>query len=347
MSKHKFTLTEQTSFKDIVQQIDVNGVGFLAIVDPDDKLMGIVTDGDVRRCIIRDEVNLKSLINANPLFWPEGKSIKGVAVFMKNKKIKHLPLVDENKILKEVICFDDLAFDLKINPVVLMAGGLGTRLMPLTQDTPKPLLKVNGKPILHYLIESFVDVGFHEFYITVNYLKEKIMDYFGDGSNFGIKINYIIEEKRTGTAGSLFYLKNLIKQDFIVMNSDLVTDINMLNVLDYHIKNRNIATMCSKTRYYQVPFGVIETKEENKIESIKEKPSYNYEINAGIYILSPSIFEFIPNEDFLDMPDLFKLLIDRNLNVHKYNIDSTGNWFDIGSIEDFSYLSDNYQKYFQ
>ena len=105
--------------------------------------------------------------------------------------------------------------------------------------------------------------------------------------------------------------------------------------------------MCSKTRYYQVPFGVIETKEENKIESIKEKPSYNYEINAGIYVLSPSIFEFIPNGDFLDMPDLFKLLIDRKLSVHKYNIDSTGNWFDIGSIEDFSHLSDNYQKYFQ
>ena len=224
-----------------------------------------------------------------------------------------------------------------------MAGGLGTRLRPLTQDTPKPLLKVGNKPILETIIENFAKYGFVNITISVNYKADMIKEYFGDGSALGVNIDYIEESKRLGTAGALSLIKERPQEPFFVMNADLLTNVNFEHLLDFHLLERSVATMCVREYDYQVPYGVIET-DGSLITSIKEKPLHKFFVNAGIYTLSPQVFEYIPKDEFYDMPTLFEDIIANNLKsvsfpIHEY-------WLDIGRMEEFEQAQNEYNEVF-
>ena len=224
-----------------------------------------------------------------------------------------------------------------------MVGGLGTRLRPLTENTPKPMLKVGDKPILETIIENFAKYGFVNITLSVNYKSNIIKSYFGNGSEFGVNIDYIEEQKRLGTAGALSLLTNKPTEPFFVMNGDLLTNVNFEHLLDFHMQNNSNATMCVREYEQQVPFGVVNI-EDGKIKSIQEKPTNKFFVSAGIYLLSPEVLDLIPNNEYYDMPILFDELIRNNKNVVSFPLREY--WLDIGRIEEYQKANEEYDEVF-
>jgi dTDP-glucose pyrophosphorylase len=331
-TKHKLILNSDATFEKAVELIDANGNGFLPVVDENDILLGILTDGDIRKGLIKKKAQISEFVNTNPVTLPHDTSHKKAIQYLKSIKRRHLPLVDENRKLIDVITLDEIDFAYFPNPVVIMAGGLGTRLEELTKDTPKPMLTLGSKPILENIITSFVDNGFKNFYITVNYKAEVIQSYFKDGSEFGAYIKYIQEEKRLGTAGALSLIDKF-QLPFFVINGDIITTLDFKELLDYHTKNNADATMCVTKQSYQIPYGVVEFDNANMINGMKEKPCIDYHINAGIYLLSPESQNHIPKDEFFDMPSLFHLLKENNQKTIVYQVNEY--WLDVGRKDDY------------
>lgn len=318
---------------DLLIALEHTGVGSVVVVDGDFKLLGLVTDGDIRRAILKKETKIENIINSKPEIWLNTRTIKAGINYMKKIHRNILPVVNDDGIVVDILCLNEISFDSISTPVVIMAGGLGTRLYPLTKETPKPMLLANGKPILERIIDRLASQGFGNFYISINYLGEQIKDYFQDGSKLGVSIQYIEETKRLGTAGSLFELKNSIHEPFIVMNGDIVTDLDFRQFLDFHKKTNGLCTMCLCKQVYQIPFGVVEFDDDSNIIKISEKPNNEYYVNMGIYVVSPGVIKYIPNDQYYDMPSLFQNLIDDSKKTKVFLFD--GFWSDIGRIEDY------------
>lgn len=335
--KYCFIKSHLTTFNDIVNAIEKTGIGSVIIVDHLYKLQGIATDGDIRKCVLQNTLNVDALINITPEVWPITKSKRSAINHLKKIHRNILPIINEQRIVVDIISLSELNFNLINNHVILMAGGLGTRLMPLTKDTPKPLLPIKGKPILERIIEKLIEQGFQNFYISINYQGNKIKDYFGDGSQWDIDIKYIEEDKRLGTAGALHKLKHLLKEPFIVMNADIITDLNFRKLLKQNIDKNNLATMCVYKQIHQIPFGVVKFDSMHNISSLVEKPQQEYYINMGIYALNPAISQYIPDNTFFDMPTLFQKVIDDSKYCDVYQFD--GLWNDIGRIEDYEAIN--------
>ncbi len=326
-------LTDSSTFKDAIKILDKNGNGFLAIVDENKKLIGILTDGDIRRAILDNKTNLLDIINKNPMTMDSGLTRQNVVHRLKELHRKHMPIVDQNGILHNVITLDDEEFDLKPNWVVIMAGGLGTRLGELTKDTPKPMLEVGNKPMLEHIIEMFVSHGFTKFMLSVNFKAEMIKEHFKDGQDLGIEVRYLEETKRLGTGGALSLIDLDLDEPFFVTNGDVITSIDYEKLLDYHKENTSSATMCVRKSSYQIPYGVIELDNQNNILDLKEKPKYDFFINTGIYVLSPEVLEHVPKDEFFDLPSLFKLLNEEGHVNKSYEISDY--WIDMGNPDDY------------
>jgi len=346
-NNYKITVFKTQTIKDALQIIDKGAMKIAIVLDDEEIVIGTLTDGDIRRGLLKGltlDSTIENLYFKKPTLATIDESKEQVIQKAISKKLYQIPIVDDEGKLVEV---EDLATLLKIgtkrNKVVLMAGGLGTRLRPLTQDTPKPLLKVGNQPILETIINNFVKHGFINITISVNYKADMIKEYFKDGSHLGANIDYIEETKRLGTAGALSLIKERPQEPFFVMNADLLTNVNFSHLLDFHIYEKSISTMCVREYDYQVPYGVIETN-GSEIVSIKEKPVQTFFVNAGIYTLSPQVFEYIPQNEFYDMPTLFNDMIQDNLKsisfpIHEY-------WLDIGRISDFEQAQVEYEGVF-
>ncbi|MEA2051168.1 MAG: nucleotidyltransferase family protein [Campylobacterota bacterium] len=347
INHNEITINKNQSIKEALQIIDKGAIRIAIVLDETQKVIGTLTDGDIRRGLLNG-LNLESSIDnlyfKTPTLANINDSKESIIQKAISKKLYQIPIVDNDGKLVDI---EDLATLLKIttkrNRVILMAGGLGTRLRPLTEDTPKPLLKVGNKPILETIIENFAKYGFVNITISVNYKADMIKEYFGDGSKLGVNIDYIQETKRLGTAGALSLIKNRPQEPFFVMNADLLTNVNFSHLLDFHSFENSVATMCVREYDYQVPYGVIETNGSD-ITSIKEKPIQSFFVNAGIYTLSPQVFELIPKNEFYDMPTLFEDIIQKSLKtisfpVHEY-------WMDIGRISDFEQAQVEYSEVF-
>jgi len=341
-------LDENSSVKDALLVIDKGTMRIAIIVDKDNKLLGTLNDGDIRRALlngIKLDESIKNVYYKTPSICSIHDSKDTVIQTAIKNKVYQIPIVDDENKLVDV---EDLATLLtsvnKKNKVILMAGGLGTRLQPLTNNIPKPLLKVGTKPILETIIENFASYGFKDIIISVNYKSEMIKNYFKDGSKLGVNIEYIEEAKRLGTAGALSLLKESPNEPFFVMNGDLLSNVNFNHLLDFHYFGNSTATMCVREFQYQIPYGVIETSED-KICSIVEKPIQNFFVNAGIYLLSPKVLDFIPNDEFYDMPTLFNKLIEKNKNVLSFPIHEY--WLDIGQHNDFVQANNEYDENFR
>lgn len=341
----KAIVTKNYTLLNTMKIIDDSSLQFAVVVDEKQRLLGTVTDGDIRRGILRGEgldVPITSIMNPNPTYARSGLKYHKYKQVMKSKMLKQLPIVDEYNRVIDILFEDHLATLLNKNTVVLMLGGLGTRLRPLTNNIPKPMLKVGNKPILETIIEGFKQYGYSHFIFSVNYKKEVIQDYFQNGAAFDVTIEYIEENKRMGTAGALSLIENRPTRPFFVMNGDLLTQVNFDQLMQFHIEHQSLATMCVREYEYQIPYGVIET-EGTDLVMIKEKPIQRNFVNAGIYVLNPEILDYIPQDEFYDMPSLFEQLIEKGKKTSVFPIREY--WLDIGQVDDFNRANIEFKEF--
>lgn len=331
-------LSNNSSFKEAIRLLDKNGHGFLAVTDEQGKLIGILTDGDVRRAILNDQSELVDIINKKPVTMLEGVSKKKVFYELKKLYRKHMPIVDDSGVLKDVFILDEDEFNLKPNWVVIMAGGLGTRLGELTKDTPKPMLPVNNKPILKHIIEMFISHGFTRFMLSVNYKANVIKDYFKDGSELGIEIKYLEETKKLGTGGALSHINIPINDPIFVTNGDVLTSLDYEELLTYHNRSGSQATMCIRESSYQIPYGVVEVDSEQNILNLCEKPVSKFFINTGVYVLNPNVLSYIPDNEFFNLPDLFGILQQKKYVTKSFEMSDY--WVDMGHPEDYALIKE-------
>jgi len=339
-------ISKNSTIKEALEIIN-NGSMRIVLVIENLKLIGIIDDSDIRRAMLRNynlSDSITDIINKNPVVCHINDTKEKILQTAILKKVYEIPIVDDNGNIAGIEELDELLKEQKKkNKVVLMVGGLGSRLKPLTDDLPKPLLKVGNKPILETIIEKISEYGFKDFILSVNYKSGMIEEYFGDGKDFGVDIKYIHEEKRLGTAGALSLMKEDLIDDFFVMNGDLLTNINFEHLKDFHVKHNASATMCVREYDFQVPFGVVNIN-EGEIVSIEEKPVHKFFVNAGIYMLSPDVIHNIPQNEFYDMPELFKNLIDSRKNTVSFPIREY--WLDIGRVEEFEKANSEYHNVF-
>lgn len=346
MSKYslwrKCLLLHSSTIRDAVQCLDTSGLRIVLLVDSNLRLIGTVTDGDIRRGLLQG-LDLDSavidVVNINPLVVSPYVSRQDVMFLMESNKIEHVPVLDENKILLDCHIWQDLqcrqTYD---NPVLIMAGGQGTRLRPYTDQCPKPLLRIGDKPLLQHILEKCKTQGFTKFYISTFYLGSMIEDYFGDGSKLDVCITYLREPTPLGTAGSLSLIPKTLGLDLIITNGDVLTDVDFTKILDFHLLNSSFATMAVRSYELQNPFGVVHTH-DLAITSIEEKPIYRSHINAGVYVLNPKALLKLPLPPF-DMPSLFSHLIDGNERVLAFPVHES--WVDIGRPLDLNLAQSRY-----
>jgi dTDP-glucose pyrophosphorylase len=335
------------SIRDALAVIDEGGIQIALVTDANARLKGVVTDGDIRRGILQGldlDAPVTAVMNEDPVTARRQEDRQQLIDTMQSRRIHQIPLVDDKGYLAGIVALDDLLRPTaRPNPVVLMAGGLGTRLRPLTNECPKPLLEVGDKPILETIIEGFRSHGFHRFYLSVNYKADMIEDYFGDGSTWGADITYVHEDKRLGTAGPLSLLPERPDETLIVMNGDLLTTLNFAHLLDFHHEQDSAATMCVREYEVQVPYGVVETNDQQMV-GLDEKPVHRHFVNAGIYVLEPHTLDCVPANAFFDMPDLFEALIERGETASVFPVREY--WQDVGQKDDFHRANGEYAEVF-
>ena len=323
--------------KQVISTIEQGGLKIALILNRENILVGTINDGDIRRALLNG-YNLDSpiteIIKKNCVKATLDCSKRNISKMMKENAITQIPIVTEtNELIGLQISEDLLPNSIECyvpNYALLMAGGRGKRLMPITNDCPKPLLPINGKPILEIILEQCIDSGIRNFYISVHYLAEKIINYFGDGSKWNVKIDYIEENKPLGTAGSLRLLPKDFIDPIIIINGDVLTKTNFQDVLKYHSINSADITICAREHKLESPFGVIEV-DGISFRSMIEKPSIKQLVNAGIYVVNSSVLEFIKSEEYLDMPELISSCKKNSRNIIVYPIHEF--WLDIGKPE--------------
>ncbi|MGJ3259922.1 MAG: nucleotidyltransferase family protein [Rhodospirillales bacterium] len=320
---------------DAITAINEDGYEIALVVDDAQRLLGTVTDGDVRRGLLAGYdwmTPVARIMNDHPVTRTPDSDRGEILDQMKRHLYRQMPLIDGDRVVGLMHIRELMPpVDVRPNTVVLMAGGLGERLRPLTRDTPKPLLNIGDKPILETILDRFATQKFRNFYVAVNYRATDIMDHFGDGSKWGVGIRYLQEEKRLGTAGALRLIREQAEGPMIVMNGDLLTRINFQDLLDYHEQHRAAATMCVRQYDIQVPFGVIETQGA-AIQMIDEKPVQRFLVNAGIYVLDPGIIELIPADRCFDMTELFSAAIEARRKTAAFPVYEY--WLDVGRLDD-------------
>lgn len=340
-------LRQNATIKEALEIIDSGAMQIALVVDDNDKLLGTLTDGDIRRGILRGldiDSSIETIVFKEPAVAKISSTKEEILKIALSKKLHQIPIVDDNGIVLDLKEIEELVEPkIKTNRVILMVGGLGTRLRPLTQDMPKPMLKVGNKPILQTIVEKFAEYGFVNITMCVNFNASIIRDYFGDGKEFGVNIDYVLEQKRMGTAGALSLLKERPSEPFFVMNGDLLTNVNFEHIFNYHMLNKATATMCVREYDYEVPYGVVKMN-DNKIIEIAEKPVQKFFVSAGIYMLSPEILDLIPKNEFYDMPALFEKLIKLSKNVISFPIREY--WLDIGRMEEYQRANEEYKEVF-
>lgn len=324
-----------STIQEVLKTIDGEALQLALVVDTENRLLGTVTDGDIRRALINDlplSHPISEIMFTTPTVADCNTSKDQLLELMNTKQLNSIPILD-NSIVIGLETMHHITQKAKYdNPVFLMAGGFGTRLKPLTDNCPKPLLIVGDKPILETVLLSFIKAGFHNFYISTHYLPTMIREYFGDGTKWGVSINYVYEELPLGTGGALGLLpKDLPELPVIMMNGDVLTKVNLEALLAFHYDNNANATMCVREYEYQVPFGVIESEGHN-IKSMVEKPIQRFHVNAGIYIVSRKIIEQVKNNEVVDMPTLLERHLSDNVLMFPFH----DYWLDIGRMDDFN-----------
>ncbi|KSO76558.1 alcohol dehydrogenase [Pseudomonas aeruginosa] len=333
----KALITLDSTIEDAITTLDRVAMRIVMIVNDQRQLLGTLTDGDVRRALLKQlplNTPVGNVMCKTPRTAERDWGRERILSVMEKYSLLQLPIIDEKRKVIGLQTLHDLLNKPRLdNPVFLMAGGFGTRLRPLTHNCPKPLLKVGEKPILEIILERFIGAGFHRFFISTHYMPEMIREHFGDGSRWGVSIRYVHEETPLGTGGALGLLPHHeIDSPLFLMNGDLLTTLNFLNLLEFHTAHGGVATMCVREYEYHVPYGVVQS-DGHRISSMVEKPVQKFFINAGIYLLSPGLVKSFKAGTRIDMPTLLEQEIERQQAVNMFPVHEY--WLDIGRMEDF------------
>lgn len=326
-------LPSRALLREVISVID-RGAAQIALITEQGRLVGTVTDGDIRRCLLRGE-SLDSPV-ANIMcrdfhYLPAGATAAEALAIMQCESLRQIPAIDETGKVVHLFLLDSLIKPQRLlNSVVIMAGGRGTRLLPHTEHCPKPLLPVAGRPMLEILLEQCIASGFLQFYFSVNYLKEQIIDHFGDGQAWGVSIDYLVEDEPLGTAGSLQLLPSSMQEPFLVLNGDVLTRLNPSQLVRFHVEHEAAATLGVREHITTVPFGVVQTKGV-ELAGFEEKPSFRQLVNAGVYVINPQLLPLLPPHQPTDMPTLLRSAQQAGHRVavcpiHEY-------WIDVGRPE--------------
>ncbi|WP_312906086.1 nucleotidyltransferase family protein [Sphingobacterium multivorum] len=332
----RHTILQSRSVREALIKLDsLASDAILFVVDDYNKLLGSLTDGDLRRGFIRGldfNHQLMDFIQNSPKYILEKRYSLDKLESFKANHFKVVPIVNENHIIVDILNFRIQSTIIPAD-AVLMAGGEGKRLRPLTENTPKPLLKVGEKPIIEYNIDRLKKVGVKNVNLSINYLGDQLIEYFGDGTDRNLNIRYVRENKPLGTIGSILLVEHFEHDDIIVMNSDLLTNIDYADFFKTYKESESDMAVAATSYQVDIPYGVLEVNESNVVKSLKEKPRYTYFSNAGIYILKKELLKMIPEDKFFDITDLINRVIEMNLKLITYPIN--GYWLDIGKHDDF------------
>lgn len=338
-------LNSSCTVKQALECLNLSNISLVAVVDDLNTVLGTITDGDIRRFLLCDK-SLNDIctgaMNSNFKFIYKGEPSSHVKSMAKEDGISEVLVLESNNQFHSSILLHDAIHGNNCNvPVVIMAGGRGSRLMPLTKDVPKPMIDVSGQPMLLRQINRLKEYDFSKIYISVNYLKDYIIDYFGDGSDFGVEIDYLIEEKPLGTAGSLSLIDNPLKfKNYLVMNADILHDIDLSSLLRYHHEENVSATVAANTLKTQMQFGILNIS-DTRLISIEEKPIYSHLVNAGIYVINSHVISSLSHNERIDMTDLLENIIAIRESVSVFPIHE--NWIDVGIHTTLQQARDRYQ----
>jgi dTDP-glucose pyrophosphorylase len=347
----KYIGDENLTVVEIMKKIDFNSAGILYIVDGKGSLEGSISDGDVRRWIIKTgdlSGVAKEIMNRKVRFVMEGDTIDYL-LFLNNYVINSVPVVKDDHSIVDII-FRKNSDPISINqsnalndtPVIVMAGGKGTRLYPYTKIIPKPLIPINGIPILERILDRFHNYGVNEFYLTVNYKKGMIKAYFNEEQP-KYKIHYIEEDKPLGTAGSIRLINDKFDKPIIVTNCDILIETDYQKILQYHVKSKNDMTIVASLKNTMIPYGVLHIGEKGIVQSMEEKPVMSNLINTGMYIINPKYFDWIPKNTFFHMTDLAEKMIKAAKQVGVYPI-SEDSFLDMGQFEEIKKMEERITK---
>jgi len=334
----KILINPDNTLEEAIQALNSGGMRIVIVIDGGYKLLGIITDGDIRTALLEQmgmETNAEEFMNSNPYLATEEESKESILEKMHERNILAVPIIDSKGRIKALETIHETIKTPRIeNPVILMAGGYGKRLHPLTQETPKPLLKVGSEPILETIIKHLADFGFYNFFISTHYKSKMISNYFQDGSKLNVKIDYIHEKEPMGTAGTLTLLPEEFSElPIILMNGDLATELDFNSLLRNHNESNSSITICVVEYDFQVPYGVIEMR-KSKVKNIVEKPTHKFFVNAGIYIINPEVIAELTDPSYLDMTDLLKERIEKGNGINIFPLFEK--WLDIGRITELN-----------
>ncbi len=338
-----YCLTPDKAMRDAANLLDRSGLKVALVVEHDMTLMGIVTDGDIRRAILKGsglDTPVSEIMTRNPRLATADTERSLLIDRLRHEQILHLPIVDDAMRVVDLAYLPELE---KLpnyhNTVVIMAGGLGKRLLPITKNIPKPMVEVGGQPLIRTNIDMLISQGFVNITISLNHLGEIIEDYLGDGAQFGAMITYVRETKRLGTGGALTLIDKPT-EPFVVMNGDILTSVDLSAMLAFHTDGNAHATMAVNKHRYSVPFGVVQLKDNSRIAKLREKPDYDLFVNAGIYVLSPDVLDLVPLDTYFDMPSLFEILIERGDETLAFPIRE--HWHDVGQPDDLEKANESF-----
>ena len=336
-----------STIREAVSLLEGVKTGIVLVVNEERKLLGTITDGDVRRALINLtplDANVKTIMSENPVVASRRDDSETIRELMRENSLLQIPIIDEGNRIVGIEILEPLSEKRRVleNPVVLMAGGYGKRLRPLTVNTPKPLLRVGSKPIAELILQQLSETGFKQFFFSVHYQAEKLKRYFGNGEKWDVNIRYLDEEQPLGTAGSLGLLPdNLPDTPILVMNSDLLTRVNFRELLRYHEEQGGVATICARDYEFEVPYGVVEIENTTLID-ITEKPRHRFFVNAGIYVLNQSVVQKIRNQGNIDMTDVLLGESKASNNVVVFPVHEY--WLDIGRVDEFERAQDEVER---
>lgn len=328
-------IRRDATIRDAIAMLDRAALQIVMVVDKAGRLQGTITDGDIRRAILSGKEStepVETIMKTTPITAGTETARNELIRLMKTMHVRRLPVVDADGHVVGLELLEELIdVGTRDNVVVLMAGGLGSRLRPRTELTPKPMLEVGGKPILERIIDGFVSYGFCRFILAVNYKAEIIERHFGDGHHLGVEIRYVREAHRLGTAGALSLIEEPLGASFFVMNGDVLTECNFEMMLDFHVAEKSLLTMAVREYEFQVPFGVVSV-DQPRIVSIDEKPVQSFFVNAGIYILEPAVLRYLKRAHCVDMPAVVRAVVEDRGRASAFPLRET--WLDVGRDED-------------
>ena len=343
----RLLLDPTATVRDAIACIDAGAIEIALVVDSERRLLGTITDGDVRRGLLRGlslDAGLDGVIHRTPITARAGTGREGLLRLMTEHGIEQVPLLEDDGRVADIAFLRHLVEERPNTPVVLMAGGQGQRLHPLTEQTPKPMLPVGEKPLLETVLGQVRDAGFAKVVMAVNFQADMIRDHFGDGEELGLDISYLHEPHALGSAGALNLLRAELAEPFIVMNADLLTNVNLAALLRFHREGANLMTIGVRRFELQVPYGVVEIHDE-QVSSLREKPAFGFFVNAGVYAVEPAAVALMPAElEAFSMTDLVEAALARGERVGSFPIREY--WLDIGQLADYQRAHSDHATYF-